>query len=67
MVKKFDEYIHRIGRTGRAGNVGTSYTFLDDTDTDMFMSLKRFLVRGGKTCPKWLSQHKSTTTQLVQD
>ena len=67
MVKKFDEYIHRIGRTGRAGNIGTSYTFLDDTDTDMFMSLKRFLVRGGKSCPKWLSQHKSTNTQLVQD
>jgi ATP-dependent RNA helicase RhlE len=24
----YDEYIHRIGRTGRNGGVGTAYTFV---------------------------------------
>ena len=36
MVKKFDEYIHRIGRTGRAGNLGESFTFISDQDTEIF-------------------------------
>ena len=25
----YDTYIHRIGRTGRAGKTGTAYTFID--------------------------------------
>jgi superfamily II DNA/RNA helicase len=27
-----DDYIHRIGRTGRAGNFGTSVTFFDENE-----------------------------------
>ena len=27
-----EDYVHRIGRTGRAGAVGISYTFLDRDD-----------------------------------
>ena len=27
-----EDYIHRIGRTGRAGNTGESYTFLTEQD-----------------------------------
>lgn len=27
-----EDYIHRIGRTGRAGSKGTSYTFLTQDD-----------------------------------
>jgi superfamily II DNA/RNA helicase len=29
LPEKFDDYIHRIGRTGRAGNRGTALTFID--------------------------------------
>ncbi|CUM68028.1 uncharacterized protein PRCAT00005743001 [Priceomyces carsonii] len=56
MPKKFDEYIHRIGRTGRAGREGTSLTLIDESDSDIFLDLKRFLSRSGKKCPKWLLQ-----------
>ena len=57
MSKKFDEYIHRIGRTGRAGNLGESYTFLDDADAETFMPLKKFLKSGRKKVPEWLYRY----------
>lgn len=54
MSKKFEEYIHRIGRTGRAGQKGESYTFIDDSDNETFPELKKFLSRGGYKIPEWL-------------
>lgn len=27
MPAQIEDYVHRIGRTGRAGNMGTAYTF----------------------------------------
>lgn len=67
MSRKFDEYIHRIGRTGRAGNKGTSYTIMDDSDLEVFPELKKFLAKGHKKCPNWLLQHESTRIQLLQE
>ncbi|KAG2736794.1 hypothetical protein G9P44_000884 [Scheffersomyces stipitis] len=67
MSRKFDEYVHRIGRTGRAGNRGESYTFIDDSDSDVFIDLKKFLVNGGKKCPDWLIKHASTQSQVLRD
>lgn len=32
MATKFEDYVHRIGRTGRAGNTGTAVTFLGDKE-----------------------------------
>ncbi|CCG21103.1 hypothetical protein CORT_0A07180 [Candida orthopsilosis Co 90-125] len=61
MPHKFDEYIHRIGRTGRAGQFGTSISFVDDEDTGIFSELKKFLTKGGKKVPDWLYRYNSTT------
>ncbi|KAG7665426.1 PRP28 [[Candida] subhashii] len=62
MTKKFDEYIHRIGRTGRAGNEGASVTFISkEEDEQIFIPLKKFLVKGGKRLPEWLYSYKSQT------
>lgn len=65
MVNKFDEYIHRIGRTGRAGKTGISYTFLDDSNVGLFLELKKFLVKGRKKVPDWLL--KQTQSQILRD
>jgi len=54
MSNKFEEYIHRIGRTGRAGQQGESFTFIDDGDSETFQGLKKFLSRGGYNIPEWL-------------
>lgn len=45
MTKKIDEYIHRIGRTGRAGTKGNSHTFIDESDEPLFGDLRKFLKR----------------------
>ncbi|GEQ69489.1 hypothetical protein JCM33374_g3161 [Metschnikowia sp. JCM 33374] len=54
MSNKFEDYIHRIGRTGRAGKQGQSHTFIDDGDSDTFVELKKFLKKGGYRVPDWL-------------
>lgn len=61
MVNKFDEYIHRIGRTGRAGNKGKSFTFISEQDSDVFIPLKKFLKKGGKRVPDWLYNYQAQT------
>ncbi|MDD3108469.1 MAG: DEAD/DEAH box helicase [Alistipes sp.] len=36
-----ESYVHRIGRTGRAGNTGTAITFISNSEFRQFSSLKR--------------------------
>jgi ATP-dependent RNA helicase RhlE len=38
-----DDYIHRIGRTGRVNNNGDAFTFVTDADEDMVSSIERIL------------------------
>jgi ATP-dependent RNA helicase DDX23/PRP28 len=37
------DYIHRIGRTGRAGKKGMATTFLQKDDQPIFADLKKYL------------------------
>ena len=34
-----DDYVHRIGRTARAGHVGTAHSFITDTSTKVGLAL----------------------------
>jgi ATP-dependent RNA helicase DeaD len=36
-----EEYVHRIGRTGRAGKLGTAVTFVAEWDAELFEPIKR--------------------------
>jgi len=50
-----EDYVHRVGRTGRASNRGVSYTFVNSTDEEKFASIiVRALVESGHS--KNLSQ-----------
>ena len=50
MVINFDapftltDYIHRIGRTGRAGKSGIATTILSNEDSAIFYDLKKYLL-----------------------
>ncbi|BGP23426.1 pre-mRNA-splicing ATP-dependent RNA helicase PRP28 [Rhodotorula toruloides] len=41
MSNTIEAYVHRIGRTGRAGKTGTAVTFLSDADEELFYDLKQ--------------------------
>lgn len=53
MTKKIDDYVHRVGRTGRAGNYGTAITFLSEKDDmEIISDLKKMLRKSRKKVPE---------------
>ena len=54
MPKDIDDYIHRIGRTGRAGNRGTATSFVNDYNLRICKELVLVLNEAGQDVPKWL-------------
>lgn len=55
MPDSVDEYVHRIGRTGRAGNKGASISFFDEEkDSDLARELVKILSGAEQDVPQWL-------------
>ncbi|KAL8610589.1 hypothetical protein ACOMHN_006308 [Nucella lapillus] len=53
-----DEYVHRIGRTGRCGNLGKATSFYNhDTDSNLAGSLVRILSEAKQEVPQWLAAY----------
>lgn len=55
-----EDYVHRIGRTGRAGKTGVSYTFFQPTDKSHAGELQQVLKQVGQTIPDDLAKFGST-------
>ena len=52
-----DEYVHRIGRTGRVGNTGKATSFFDaEGDGDVAGKLVDMLTKTGVEVPDWLGE-----------
>ena len=56
MSNSIDDYVHRIGRTGRAGNLGTATSFLNEKNQHVFKDLYNLLVESKQGVPQWLQQ-----------
>nr|XP_046219755.1 ATP-dependent RNA helicase DDX3X-like isoform X3 [Oncorhynchus gorbuscha] len=62
-----EEYVHRIGRTGRVGNLGLATSFFNDKNSNITKDLLDILVEAKQEVPSWLeslgyeNQHKGTT------
>ncbi|XP_066542476.1 DEAD-box helicase 3 X-linked a isoform X2 [Hoplias malabaricus] len=61
-----EEYVHRIGRTGRVGNLGLATSFYNDKNSNITKDLLDILVEAKQEVPSWLEslafehQHKSS-------
>lgn len=51
-----EDYVHRIGRTGRAGNIGVAYTFITPEESEKAEDLIKALKQSGKKVPNKLQQ-----------
>lgn len=49
-----DDYVHRIGRTGRAGNVGISTAFFNRGNRNIVRDLLELLREANQDIPSWL-------------
>merc|ERR1712039_500148 len=55
MPSEIEEYVHRIGRTGRVGNDGQAVSFWDwAEDVKIQKDLVRILKTSGQDIPTWL-------------
>lgn len=65
MPNELDEYIHRIGRTGRIGNTGRAISFFDpDRDTRLINDLKKSLEQAQQQVPDFF---KNTSYTMLDD
>ncbi|XP_037403470.1 probable ATP-dependent RNA helicase DDX4 isoform X1 [Pygocentrus nattereri] len=57
MPSSIDEYVHRIGRTGRCGNTGRAVSFFNpESDTPLARSLVKVLAGAQQEVPSWLEE-----------
>lgn len=54
MPNNIDDYVHRIGRTARVGNVGRALSFFAEKNRPMARELADLLIEGDQECPTWL-------------
>ena len=49
-----EEYVHRIGRTGRVGNLGLATSFFNDKNKNIIRDLCELLIEAKQEVPTWL-------------
>lgn len=55
-----DDYVHRIGRTGRAGKSGMATAFFTDNNTSMAKPLLELMQESNQEVPTWLTRFANT-------
>ncbi len=55
MPTNIDDYIHRIGRSGRCGNKGKAISFIDEKCTPMAEDLQKLLKKHHQNVPHWFA------------
>ncbi|KAF9905916.1 hypothetical protein EC991_001157 [Linnemannia zychae] len=62
-----DEYVHRIGRTARAGNPGTATSFYNSKNEPMATSLTKLLVECNQEVPDFLQAYINPNATFETD
>jgi len=65
MPHSIDEYVHRIGRTGRVGNRGKATSFYDpEVDALIARDLIKILQQAEQVIPSWLKEAASNAVNI---
>lgn len=51
-----DDYIHRVGRTGRCGNTGNALSFFNENNSMLLKDLYQLFVKLKQEIPSWFEQ-----------
>lgn len=54
-----DDYVHRIGRTGRAGKTGLATAFFNENNSSLARPLAELMQEANQEVPAWLSRYAS--------
>jgi len=68
MANTIEGYVHRIGRTGRAGKMGTAITFLTNDDDEVMYDLKQEISKSPVSkVPIELAKHESAQHKVSRE
>merc|ERR1719281_2381711 len=68
MPKEIENYVHRIGRTGRCGRTGVATTFVNKNQEEtILLDLKALLIEAGQNVPPFLQQIDSPAGYNVKE
>ncbi|KII89218.1 hypothetical protein PLICRDRAFT_110064 [Plicaturopsis crispa FD-325 SS-3] len=68
MANTIEAYVHRIGRTGRAGKQGVAITFLTNDDDEVMYELKNEISKSPVSkVPPELARHESAQHKVTRD
>jgi len=56
LPQTIDDYVHRIGRTGRCGHEGTALAFVNNNNGNIIGDLLEILTESKQEIPTWLGQ-----------
>ncbi|OII77574.1 DEAD DEAH box helicase family protein [Cryptosporidium andersoni] len=62
MPCNIDDYVHRIGRTGRAGNTGLATSFVNENNKPILRDLLAALEESGQDAPEWFQDMVKSCT-----
>ena len=57
-----DDYVHRIGRTGRAGKTGLATAFFNENNSSLARSLSELMQESNQEVPAWLLRYAARSS-----
>jgi ATP-dependent RNA helicase DDX23/PRP28 len=68
MSDTIEKYVHRIGRTGRAGKTGVAISFLTNDDDEVMFELKNEISRSKiSTMNPELARHEAAKQKITRE